>query len=123
MKVKMLFLVLCVTFVSLTGSAQIDQLLPGQYWQYKTSIYGKDKKPIYNFERIFLTDSIKEIAMQFDKNGTFREIANEKHPKPARTGKWKTSNDTLILDFPNQRWNYKILFMNSKEFQCTMSKG
>ena len=123
MNVKLLFIVLYLGCLSQTSRAQIEKLLPGNYWQYSTTTYNKDGKHVYNFTRIASADSIKEVAMRFADNGTFKEVVNKNHPKPARSGKWKTSKDTLILDFPNQRWNYKILFMNSKEFQCTMSKG
>jgi hypothetical protein len=104
------------------AQTQTEKLLVNKYWQYSNSIYREDKNHVYNFRAIPSVDSIKEIAMYFEKNGTFKEVVNKTHPKPARNGKWHMSKDTLVLDFPKQRWNYKILFMNNKEFQCTMSK-
>ena len=123
MNARILFLFVCLTFASQKSFAQIENILPGKYWQYSTTTYSAKGDHIYNFRRIASTDSINEVAMQFAKNGTFKEVVTKSRPKPARSGKWHASNDTLVLDFPDQRWYYKITFMNSKEFQCTMSKG
>jgi hypothetical protein len=107
----------------LKANSQIESLVVNKYWQYSNTVYDKAAKHVYNFRAIPGVDSIKEVALYFSKNGNFKEVVNAKtHPKPARSGKWQVNKDTLVLDFPNQRWNYKILFMNAKEFQCTMSK-
>ena len=105
------------------ANAQIQKLIAGKYWQYSHTLFKEDKNHVYNFKRIPSTDSIKEVAMYFNANGTFKEVVNpQTHPKPPRTGTWSLRNDTVIINFPNQRWNYKILYIDNKEFQCTMSK-
>jgi hypothetical protein len=99
----------------------MQKLVLNKYWQYHHSHYDNNKKTVYTFKSIPL-DSLDEVALYFEPNGQFKEVVNtKKHPKPARNGKWHVKGDTLVLDFPKQRWNYKILFMSQKEFQCTMS--
>ena len=121
--IRLTISVIVLLCLSANAQAQIAKLLTGKYWQYDKTIYKEDKNHVYNFKRIPSADSIKEVAMYFDANGSFKEVANKTHPKPPRSGSWSISHDTLIINFPKQRWNYKILFMNAKEFQCNMSKG
>ena len=113
-------------FLATSGYAQpetIKQLLVNKHWQYSNTIRDKNKREIYNFKTISGPKEIVEIALYFSPTGTFKEVVNKAtHPKPPRTGTWQVNNDTLVLNFPNQRWNYKIHFMNYREFQCTMSK-
>ncbi|MBL7717464.1 MAG: hypothetical protein JNL72_01405 [Flavipsychrobacter sp.] len=118
-------LLACLLSVScLAQSAAIQKLVVNKYWQYSNTIYDKDKREVFHFKTIEGPKDVKEIALYFSPDGTFKEVVNkETRPKPARNGTWRVSSDTLQLQFPNQRWNYKILFMDAKEFQCSMSKG
>lgn len=123
---RILFLSFFCLFTGLTSAgAQIQKFLVNKYWQYNNSIYREDKKHIYNFKSLVTKDSIKEIAMYFDKNGSFKEVVNKNHPKPARTGTWHIKGDTVVIDFAGQsknpRWYYKIHYIDAKEFQCSMS--
>src|SRR4051812_45640803 len=94
-------LLLCL---SVSAIAQIQKLIAGKYWQYSNTLFREDKNHVYNFKRIPSADSVKEIAMYFDASGTFKEVVSKAHPKPARSGTWSVSHDTVVINFPTQRW-------------------
>lgn len=115
-----LLLSICLVNVS-NCFAQIGKLLPNKYWQYDHSHYDKNKNTVYTFNSVKL-DSLKEVALYFEPNGKFKEVVNNKHPKPARSGAWEVKGQTLVLHFPDKTWNYNIIFIDGKQFQCTMNK-
>lgn len=119
MNLRVLILTICFAALSGHASAQTEKLLVNKYWQYDHSHYDKNNRTVYTFKNIKL-DSLKEVALYFYPNGTFKEVTNKNHPNPARNGTWIVSGQFLILNFPNKRWLYNISFMDSKEFQCTM---
>jgi hypothetical protein len=121
MNLRVLILTICFAALSGHALAQTEKLLVNKYWQYDHSHYDKNSKTVYTFKHIPV-DSIKEIALYFEADGKFKEVTNQNHPKPARSGTWQMNNNTLVLDFPIQKWNYIISFIDGKEFQCTMSK-